>query len=260
MSDEPARGGAWINPDSRDTLRVVVIVTAILALVSFAVSFAGLVAVAEWAAIPYWLAWALPVFVDGAIVVYTIAMLVFRSRGHSTVFAWAALLTFTAVSVAANAAHAYAEGSPGDWQTWVGAGLAGLAPAGVAVAIHTIAMLTVHPFEERDRESDRTTESEARTIAADQPEFLTRERGESQKRAESVEQDPKSPTANVNDDRNKGARVREEAGDLVARAVALRGKGLSQKAIADELGRGKTTIGRWLREHDQHVGTLRAVP
>lgn len=89
MSDhaEPSTSSAWINPDSRPVLRIVVTVTMLLALVSFAVSFAGLVAVAEWAALPGWLAWALPVFIDGAIIVYTLAMLVFRARGSSTRFA-----------------------------------------------------------------------------------------------------------------------------------------------------------------------------
>lgn len=237
MRYEAGAGGAWINPDSKLALRVVVIVTAMLALVSFAVSFAGLVAVAEWAAIPGWLAWALPAFVDGAIIVYTIAMLVFRSRGHSTVFAWTALLTFTAVSVAANAAHAYAEGNAGSWQTWVGAGLAGLAPAGVAVAIHTIAMLTVRPSE------TAATHVAPATEKGEQPSHYERQ----------------VPMRPAHAERSPGENAKELDGDLVARALTLREQGLSQKAIGDELGRGKTTIGRWLREHDHHARAVRAV-
>lgn len=266
MRYEPGSGGAWINPDSRGALRVVVMVTAMLALVSFAVSFAGLVAVAEWAAIPRWLAWALPVFIDGAIIVYTIAMLVFRSRGHSTGFAWTALLAFTAVSVAANSAHAYAEGNTGDWQTWVGAGLAGLAPAGVAVAIHTIAMLTVRPPAAGGEVAQAPiAQTEHQEPANGWPGAGAEASSHSTMRQ--PEQAPSQPPAGAEADRPR--QRPHESGrstgansdtDLVARAVTLREKGLSQKAIADELDRGKSTIGRWLREHDQQARTLRAVP
>lgn len=272
MSNEQRSDGAWIHPDSRGALRVVVIVTAMLALVSFAVSFAGLAAVAEWAAIPNWLAWALPVFIDGAIIVYTIAMLVFRSRGHSTVFVWTAMLAFTAVSVAANASHAYAEGAAGHWQTWVGAGLAGLAPAGVAVAIHTIAMLTVRPplvteprvalaLQATDygrSEPGRNSESVPHVVALDPP-----------NQSEAIQPGREDVawtncnTLNPGSDPQNGAsarsRVRSADPNLVARAVTLRDQQWSHQAIADELGRGKTTVGRWLRAHDKRTGSLRAV-
>lgn len=36
------------------------------------------------------------------------------------------------------------------WQTWIGTGLAGLAPAAVALAIHTVAMLLVVPHGEAE--------------------------------------------------------------------------------------------------------------
>src|SRR5699024_11714045 len=48
-------------------------------------------------------------------------------------------------SVGANGAHAYAEGAPDDWRTVIGSGLAGLAPAGLAVFIHGIARQLVAP-------------------------------------------------------------------------------------------------------------------
>lgn len=136
---------ARINPDSKAVLYLVLTVTTVIAAVAFAVSFAGLAAVSEWAQIPPRLSWALPVFIDGAILGFTIMILVFRARGESTVFAWIVLIAFTVISVGANAAHAYAEGAPEDWRTIVGSGLAGLAPAGLAVFIHGIARLLVAP-------------------------------------------------------------------------------------------------------------------
>src|SRR5690625_1754971 len=134
---------ARINPDSKPVLYLVLSVTTVIAAVAFAVSFAGLAAVSAWAQIPPRLSWALPVFVDGAILGFTIMILVFRARGESTLFAWVVLIAFTVISVGANGAHAYAEGAPDDWRTVIGSGLAGLAPAGLAVFIHGIARLLV---------------------------------------------------------------------------------------------------------------------
>lgn len=136
---------ARINPDSKPVLYLVLTVTTVIAAVALTVSFAGLAAVSEWAQVPPRLSWALPVFIDGAILGFTIMILVFRARGESTVFAWFVLVAFTIISVGANGAHAYAEGVPEDWRTVVGSGLAGLAPAGLAVFIHGIARLLVAP-------------------------------------------------------------------------------------------------------------------
>src|SRR5699024_7829730 len=121
---------ARINPDSKAVLYLVLTVTTVIATVAFAVSFAGLAAVSDWAQIPPRLSWALPVFIDGAILGFTIMILVFRARGESTVFAWIVLIAFTVILVSANAAHAYAEGAPEDWRPIAGSGLAGLAPTG----------------------------------------------------------------------------------------------------------------------------------
>ncbi|MGP9529619.1 DUF2637 domain-containing protein [Glutamicibacter sp. AOP5-A2-18] len=55
-----------------------------LGAISFMVSFAGLVAVAEWAGLPPAMRWTVPIFIDTAILVYSIAVLVHRSRGEKT--------------------------------------------------------------------------------------------------------------------------------------------------------------------------------
>jgi hypothetical protein len=133
-----------INPDSRPVLIVAVSITAILAAVSFALSYSGLVAVAAWAAVPAWLSWAVPVTIDGAILVSSLAALVFRARGESARVAWLSLSGFTSLSVAANAAHAWESGT-GDIRAVLGATIAGLAPVAVLLTTHTIARLVVAP-------------------------------------------------------------------------------------------------------------------
>ena len=141
-----------IDPDTRAVVLLTVTLVATLGAVSFAVSFAGLVAVAEWAELPRWLRWAVPVFVDGALLAYTLAILVQRARGESTRFSWLALGTFTLVSVGANASHVLGTGDVTDWRTLIGAGLAALAPLGVLAATHTVADLAIaRPGVDRER-------------------------------------------------------------------------------------------------------------
>ena len=134
---------ARLNPDTRPVVLATAGLTAVLGLVSFAVSFSGLLAVAEWAALPPELRWAVPVFVDGALLAYTLAIVVQRARDESTWFSWLALASFTAVSVAANALHVLGARDGGDWRSWAGAGIAALAPLGVLAATHTVVGLAV---------------------------------------------------------------------------------------------------------------------
>ncbi|AWY04894.1 hypothetical protein PBI_FLOOF_58 [Microbacterium phage Floof] len=133
-----------IQPDSRPVLIVATVITALLAAVSFLLSFNGLAEAASWANVPGWLAWALPAYVDGAILVYTVAALVFRSRGESARLEWAALGLFAALSVAANGVHAWTT-APAWLQVALGVTLAALAPVSVLLTTHTLAKLVVAP-------------------------------------------------------------------------------------------------------------------
>lgn len=133
-----------INPDSRAVLVVATVATAALALVSFLLSFNGLADAASWANVPSWLAWAIPAYVDGAILVYTLAALVFRARGESARLEWTALGVFAALSVAANGVHAWTA-APAMLQVTLGVLLAALAPVSVVITTHTIARLVVAP-------------------------------------------------------------------------------------------------------------------
>jgi hypothetical protein len=140
MSHRPAR----INPDSLPVLVVAVVVTALLALVSFLMSYAGLSAAAEWANVPAWLAWGVPAYIDGGILVYTIAALVHRAREEGARMSWASLGIFATLSVAANAVHAW-DAAPAELRTGIGMLIAGLAPVAVLLTTHTIARLIIAP-------------------------------------------------------------------------------------------------------------------
>ncbi|MBW9211771.1 DUF2637 domain-containing protein [Mumia sp. zg.B21] len=134
-----------ISTESRILLWIALVGAITLSTVTFMLSFAGLHDVAAWANIRPSLRWAVPVFIDGAIIVYTVAVLVERGRGQTPWFAWIALVAFTVVSVGANGSHAWAVHESITWQTWVGTLIAALPPLGQLAATHTIARLVVDP-------------------------------------------------------------------------------------------------------------------
>lgn len=134
MNHAPAR----INPDTRTALLAAMGATSVLVAVSFVLSFAGLSALAPWAAVPRHLAPLVPLFIDGAILVYTYSALAARARDEPPVRPWTWVALWTLVSSAANAAHAWAMG-PSGWQGIVGAVLAGLFPIGSLLGTHEIA-------------------------------------------------------------------------------------------------------------------------
>ncbi|WP_285103920.1 DUF2637 domain-containing protein [Promicromonospora sp. MEB111] len=129
---------ALLNPDTRAALTVALLATAALVGISFTLSYAGLSALAPWAAVPLTLAPLIPLFIDGAIGVYTYSALAARARAESAARPWTWVALWTLVSSAANAAHAWANGPQG-WEGMVGATLAGLFPIGSLLGTHEIA-------------------------------------------------------------------------------------------------------------------------
>ncbi|MGP4991749.1 DUF2637 domain-containing protein [Glutamicibacter ardleyensis] len=139
--DQPRR----INPDSHKMLWIAVGLVGFVGAISFMVSFAGLVAVAEWAGLPPAMRWAVPIFIDAAILVYSIAVLIHRSRGEKTWASWTSLAAFTLVSVLANVGHVLLmpERSTNEFQTLIGALVAGMAPIGVFAATEELGRMAI---------------------------------------------------------------------------------------------------------------------
>lgn len=158
VSDTVAPSLTWrngrstrIDPDTRWVQWTVVGLVSLLGLTSFIVSFRALYDVAAWAGLGTSIQWAVPVFIDGAILTYAVAVLVHRSRGEATWPSWVSLAVFTAMSIVANAAHAVSVAQEFWWQTVVGAFIAALAPLGVFAATEQMARLVV--LRPQDREA-----------------------------------------------------------------------------------------------------------
>lgn len=133
-----------INPDSRQMLWLAVSLVGFVGAISFMVSFAGLVAVAEWAGLPPAMRWTVPIFIDTAILVYSIAVLVHRSRGEKTWASWLSLGAFTFVSVLANVGHVLLlDQNVDSFKTGIGAIVAGMAPIGVFAATEELGRLAI---------------------------------------------------------------------------------------------------------------------
>lgn len=141
-----------INPDDGRFIRLVVAGVIIAGVVAFAISFSALYQVAEWLGLPPFMWWAVPVFIDLAILVYSGSVLVHKARGEDTKASWAALGTFTSLSVFANGAHAWAAPQTEAWQGVVGTVIASMVPVAIFVATEQLSRVAVENPESRRAE------------------------------------------------------------------------------------------------------------
>lgn len=150
-----------INPDSGVFIRVVITGVIVAGLVAFSISFVALYSVAEWLGLPPWMWWAVPIFIDLAILVYASFVLVHKSRGESTWPSWVAMGAFTVLSVIANGAHALSHQHDAQWQAYIGVLIAAMVPIAVFVATEQLARVAVEDVASRKSEIEDQMEVEA---------------------------------------------------------------------------------------------------
>lgn len=276
----PVTRGARINPDTIPALVTAMLATTALVGFSFTLSFAGLSAIAPWAAVPDELAPLVPLFIDGAILVYTYSALAARARHESTVRPWTWVALWTAVSAAANGAHAWAYG-PGGWQGVAGVVLAVLFPIGSALGTHEIAhRMIARPDttpttdtltdtqtdgargQNAVTSTDTSTTSDTRTDAeAAEPVALVVQRTPELHAVDTETTDTRTDSGHL----NSGADVRTDAGHRPAARSRRTGRSrvsehradivrlarttsMSGRRIAEDLGLDKTAVCRVVRE------------
>jgi hypothetical protein len=153
------RKASRINPDDRRFVQAITAGVIIAGLVAFAISFVALMDIATWLGLPRWMSWAVPVFIDLAILVYAGSALIHKTRGERTWPSWLLLLVFTGLSVIANAAHAVANGHTDEaWQGTVGAVVAGMVPIAVFSATEQLSRVAVESPASRRAELDAAAE------------------------------------------------------------------------------------------------------
>jgi hypothetical protein len=146
----PKPQSARINPDSIPVLAVAVSLVGVLMISSFIVSFSGLYDASEWTGLPEYFRWLPALFIDAAILAYTIALIVFKARGESVWRTVLGLVGFATISVLANVSHtlAYWDGSLVDYRAWIGVAITASAPIAVLLAAEEIARLAFQKQEQ----------------------------------------------------------------------------------------------------------------
>lgn len=186
--------------------------TVLIASGAFYLSFASLTHLAELAGLTAERAWVWPLLVDGMIVVATVA--VTTLRGRRSAYAWVLLAGGAAVSILANAVHA-ALTAPADVPVAIAVLVAATPPLVLVASTHLTVQLR------------RATQPRAPSPAS-----TLRPRPA-----------PKAPPATGTAIVRRATPPRTDARQ---RALALRGSGLSNRAIARELSIHPSTVGRWL--------------
>lgn len=130
-------------PDTKKSLIAAVALVTVLMASSFTVSFAGIYTVSAFTGLPVYLQWLPPLFVDAAILAYTLSFLIFKSRGQKTWRTLLGLTGFATLSVAANVVHtlAFWGGDLADYRAWIGVVITAAAPIAVLLASEEIGRL-----------------------------------------------------------------------------------------------------------------------
>lgn len=137
------RNTARINPDAKPVLALAVGLVSLLMVSSFTVSFSGIYDVSAWTGIPQFIQWLPALFIDAAILAYTISLIVFKARGESVWRTLLGLSAFAGISVVANIAHtlSFWNGSLTDFRAWIGVLITASAPIAVLLASEEITRL-----------------------------------------------------------------------------------------------------------------------
>jgi hypothetical protein len=140
---KPSSNTARINPDAIPVLATAVVLVGLLMISSFIVSFTGIYDVSQWTGIPQVIQWLPAVFIDAAILAYTISLVVFKARGESTWRTMVGLIAFAGISVVANIAHtlSFWNGELTDFRAWIGVLITAAAPIAVLLAAEEITRL-----------------------------------------------------------------------------------------------------------------------
>ncbi|MBX5330862.1 DUF2637 domain-containing protein [Rhodococcus fascians] len=138
-----------MNKVLRATLVSAVVITTVIGIASFVLSFAALWDLATMAGVPRSLSWLWPVIVDGTILQATISVIAlaqFEEQRIGRRFFWGVLITAALVSIGANAMHAFISDA-GTLHPALSAAIATVAPVSLLAATHGLGILVRVPAE-----------------------------------------------------------------------------------------------------------------
>ena len=141
-----AKRATRLQPDTKGSLAVALSIAVVNLATAGAISYATLVAVAEWMKLPWdGLNWVVPGFVELLIIFSSLDYLISKSRGATGRAPFWAMVGFTLIAVVANAAHSISEWGTDftgeNWQALIGVGLSAAAPFVVVYIAERLAAL-----------------------------------------------------------------------------------------------------------------------
>lgn len=139
--------GARFNGDAPWLYHAVNIGVAVVALAMIAISWQGLSAVGAWLLLPALLSFLVPMSIDVALIVLTLARFPRKARGESTWILTVSAVGLACISAAANFFHVW-EDTPGAapaLQRYTGASLAALMPFLALLMTEVLGMLSTKP-------------------------------------------------------------------------------------------------------------------
>lgn len=158
---------ARISPDRPSVGIISIILVVLVMIASMTFSFAALRDAARWTGAPEWALFLAPIYIDGSILAYTVALSIFRWRGEppeaKSAQRW--LRSFTAFSSIVNGMHA---ASAWDWdyvryEMWGGTTIAVLAPVAALVSAEQIIRLV---FQKEHTEEVAASEASSGDVAS----------------------------------------------------------------------------------------------
>nr|WP_087132594.1 DUF2637 domain-containing protein [Microbacterium esteraromaticum]SJN43425.1 Phage excisionase \ len=173
MSETRPHRTARVSPDRFWVAILAIVLVTVIMVASFVFSYVAIMDSGRWAGAVGWVQALAPLFIDGAIVTYTLALAIYESRGEDRKVRRRTrrrLWAYTLASVVLNAAHAAAFW---DWdfsrmEAWFGVLIAVLAPLaalGAAEEVMHLAFVNAEaqksegPSEEADDEAEATHET-----------------------------------------------------------------------------------------------------
>ncbi|MBF4459458.1 DUF2637 domain-containing protein [Pseudoclavibacter sp. VKM Ac-2867] len=163
---------ARISPDRYGVGAFAILLIIMIMGASYVFSYAAIAEAAIWTGIPSSVQWLAPVFIDGAILGYTLSLAILRWRRESVMRTMLVLCGFTAVSVAINFAHAasYWEWDFTQREAWFGALIAVGAPLAALFSAEEITRLIFTPPSDRDETGEQVPDAEAAIVETAQAE------------------------------------------------------------------------------------------
>lgn len=161
MSLTQPKRSARISPDRPSIGIIAIILVFVVMLASMTYSFTALRDAARWSDAPEWALFLAPVFIDGSILAYTLALSIFRWRGEPAEArsALRLLRAFTMFSAIVNGMHAasFWEWDYTRYEMWGGITIAALAPVAALFSAEQIIRL-VFKRDPNDEATDLAAE------------------------------------------------------------------------------------------------------